>query len=118
MESSNEALRKRVETVLDMAASTVSSLHESFSSGDAMEDEESMMAKAKSAADKTLESVPEEEQSQDKAAENAEKTAEDDLQGGTQDNSQESTLGVDQKNAEGDESDDSEPEGTELEVHG
>ena len=33
MSSSNETLRKRVETVLDMAVTTVSSLTESFTSG-------------------------------------------------------------------------------------
>ncbi|CCM05716.1 uncharacterized protein FIBRA_07948 [Fibroporia radiculosa] len=38
--STNEALRKRVETILDMAVSTVSSLNESFTSGIALTSED------------------------------------------------------------------------------
>jgi len=40
VESSNEALRKLVETVLDMALSTVSSLNDLFLSGEPLADEE------------------------------------------------------------------------------
>lgn len=41
MESTSEQLRSRVEAVLDMALSTVSSLHESFTSGVSLLSEES-----------------------------------------------------------------------------
>lgn len=40
MESFNELLKKRVENVLDMAVSTVSSLTESFASGSPLQAEE------------------------------------------------------------------------------
>jgi len=45
--SSHEALRKRVETILDMASSTVSSLSESFMSGVPVGNEDGVLSKDK-----------------------------------------------------------------------
>lgn len=47
--SSNDALKKRVEAVLDMAVTTVSSLSESFTAGVPVMTEEAGLAKEKTA---------------------------------------------------------------------
>ena len=52
--SSNEALKKRVEAVLDMAVTTVSSLSESFTAGKPVVAEEAGLAKEKTAELETI----------------------------------------------------------------
>jgi len=59
--SSHESLRKRVETILDMAVSTVSSLAESFMSGIPLGSEDGVLNKNKA-------SIPAEVEAQDKNA--------------------------------------------------
>jgi cleavage and polyadenylation specificity factor subunit 3 len=57
--SSHESLRKRVETILDMAVSTVSSLAESFMSGVPLGSEDGVLNKNKA-------NIPAEVEAQDK----------------------------------------------------
>lgn len=58
MTSSNEVLRKRVEAVLDMAVTTVSSLTESFQSGTSVLEEDAVVGKETDHQDEASE-IPE-----------------------------------------------------------
>jgi cleavage and polyadenylation specificity factor subunit 3 len=53
--SSNESLKKRVEAVLDMAVTTVSSLTESFTSGVPVPDENARLSRDKGQSDASTE---------------------------------------------------------------
>ncbi|KAG6865517.1 endoribonuclease ysh1 [Blastosporella zonata] len=63
--TSNEALRKRVEAVLDMAVTTVSSLAESFASGAPTEDEDAVPEKQKLATNDGEQPTRDEEDEKD-----------------------------------------------------
>lgn len=62
MTSSNEALKRRVEAVLDMAVTTVSSLSEAFSSGVPVASDDGGLTQGKEDLEKKLEKEPEQEQ--------------------------------------------------------
>lgn len=75
MTSSNEALKKRVEAILDMAVTTVSSLSEAFSSGAPVASEDTTLTREKDGAEK----LGKMEQSQDTDVE-VETTSGDEVQ--------------------------------------
>lgn len=62
MTSSNEALKRRVEAVLDMAVTTVSSLSEAFSSGVPVASDDGGLTQGKEDLEKKLEKEPQQEQ--------------------------------------------------------
>jgi len=56
--SSNEALKKRVEAVLDMAVTTISSLSEAFTSGTPLASEDAALTQEKEGMEELEKAVP------------------------------------------------------------